>query len=273
MCGENLGDVSKKSITQGSSPRVRGKPSWKRFAFLVIGLIPACAGKTKLPRNPLTLERAHPRVCGENCRRRSSELPAKGSSPRVRGKHVRRWLPILEDRLIPACAGKTKGRLVISRDDPAHPRVCGENNCEKSTTLHRDGSSPRVRGKHLLPDGLGRCWGLIPACAGKTLLGSSPAKKERAHPRVCGENPSSISTVVIALGSSPRVRGKRHRHHHGPGQDGLIPACAGKTAQAGAGLKRSPAHPRVCGENVQMCSKIARAIGSSPRVRGKHFFP
>ena len=29
------------------------------------------------------------------------------------------------------------------------------------------------------------------------------------------------------------------------------------------------AHPRAGGENVQMCSRIARAIGSSPRGRGK----
>ena len=51
----------------------------------------------------------------------------------------------------------------------AHPRVCGENTKELMTSVQKEGSSPRVRGKPgLVLDVLAEP-GLIPACAGKTL--------------------------------------------------------------------------------------------------------
>ena len=72
--------------------------------------------------------------------------------------------------------------------------------------------------------------GLIPACAGKTLLQRPSWPWAWAHPRVCGENPAHDYGDAQAAGSSPRVRGKPV---HGLAQVlelGLIPACAGKTA-------------------------------------------
>ena len=73
----------------------------------MIGLIPACAGKTRSPGQQARALRAHPRVCGENSVPVEKSCISGGSSPRVRGK-----LPITveragEQRLIPACAGKT----------------------------------------------------------------------------------------------------------------------------------------------------------------------
>ena len=50
------------------------------------------------------------------------------------------------------------------------------------------GSSPRVRGKLEPPEGEASISGLIPACAGKTAVGSETLAAMRAHPRVCGEN-------------------------------------------------------------------------------------
>ena len=71
------------------------------------------------------------------------------------------------------------------------------------------GSSPRVRGKR------GRMlWGrpepgLIPACAGKTILETALTIAFKAHPRVCGENKDRDECSDPLQGSSPRVRGKR----------------------------------------------------------------
>ena len=50
----------------GSSPRVRGKRVGDDVVGFGAGLIPACAGKTRKQLAPVRLERAHPRVCGEN---------------------------------------------------------------------------------------------------------------------------------------------------------------------------------------------------------------
>ena len=72
--------------------------------------------------------------------------------------------------LIPACAGKTHMFDSVNKALEAHPRVCGENENSFAFLIYAGGSSPRVRGK------LGEAFipvltkGLIPACAGKTLI-------------------------------------------------------------------------------------------------------
>ena len=194
---------------------------------------------------------------------------ARGSSPRVRGKRDQPVRHVPVPGLIPACAGKTDGTATESAPTRAHPRVCGENDILAGDTRAATGSSPRVRGKQaggLLCLGP---FGLIPACAGKTIRRSRLAWSGGAHPRVCGENDCLVVVVVEAEGSSPRVRGKRPPAHRCDRARRLIPACAGKTGSAGGARTRSSAHPRVCGENFFRPFPVAPRVGSSPRVRGK----
>ena len=80
---------------------------------------------------------------------------------------------------------------------------------EQTADAHGNGSSPRVRGKRPGAEGMKRDAGLIPACAGKTLVRHMFITQRPAHPRVCGENASPETTLVYLQGSSPRVRGKR----------------------------------------------------------------
>ena len=110
---------------------------------------------------------------------------------------------------------------------------------------------------------------LIPACAGKTWRGSSPACAGRAHPRVCGENSRTRVALPVVTGSSPRVRGKHGAMRSCARAVGLIPACAGKTAAIRFRPLARAAHPRVCGENDTRLRRRDRPLGSSPRVRGK----
>ena len=91
------------------------------------------------------------------------------------------------------------------------------------------GSSPRVRGK-LKQRTRNRQWqGLIPACAGKTVLVCQVFVERSAHPRVCGENPPTGNVLEYTQGSSPRVRGKLVLIFIVNFDVRLIPACAGKT--------------------------------------------
>ena len=86
VCGENLPLHRPASRQQGSSPRVRGKRDVRLAKARIIGLIPACAGKT-LSLDVYNYTRgAHPRVCGENEKPDCEKIAAFGSSPRVRGK-------------------------------------------------------------------------------------------------------------------------------------------------------------------------------------------
>ena len=86
---------------------------------------------------------------------------------------------------------------------------------------------------------------------------------------MCGENCTAAAAALVDRGSSPRVRGKLDAERLGQVQDGLIPACAGKTRTAGRWGYHSGAHPRVCGENRRNVSGFVGRFGSSPRVRGK----
>ena len=151
----------------------------------------------------------------------------------------------------------------------AHPRVCGENISSRASIWSVCGSSPRVRGK---PHGGERGdprRGLIPACAGKTGSPRPACRHPRAHPRVCGENFICFAADVWAKGSSPRVRGKLEHVLRVTRHVGLIPACAGKAPGALWTRVLTPAHPRVCGENLPKGATSTSRDGSSPRVRGK----
>ena len=128
-----------------------------------------------------------------------------------------------------------------------------------------------MRGKHDAHVGEGVGVRLIPACAGKTAWAGGRCGAGRAHPRVCGENGSFLPVTVRVGGSSPRVRGKQTGVRERAQTRGLIPACAGKTARGRRGDSASPAHPRVCGENILGSRTTAAQAGSSPRVRGKQF--
>ena len=115
--------------------------------------------------------------------------------------------------LIPACAGKTFHGCWGEGGLAAHPRVCGENLEFHTRVGDEQGSSPRVRGKHLSAWRRSYLNRLIPACAGKTARFARWVQVEPAHPRVCGENVSSSAFAPWYKGSSPRVRGKRIRHN------------------------------------------------------------
>ena len=253
----------------GSSPRVRGKLLNYLMGAFLARLIPACAGKTDRPRAPGAPGRAHPRVCGENLRLYALGALAGGSSPRVRGKRTDSERLETLTGLIPACAGKTPQPSQAIPWARAHPRVCGENTVIFPCSSIALGSSPRVRGKPYAPRERNSNGGLIPACAGKTLVMVWYCVGNWAHPRVCGENNHSSQHRRHATGSSPRVRGKRECGFNVFVKCGLIPACAGKTCLDDPQLSGWWAHPRVCGENAWISGIDGLQEGSSPRVRGK----
>ena len=229
MCGENTIADQLIHLLVGSSPRVRGKPSFSDRHPPPHWLIPACAGKTRRDRVQYARKRAHPRVCGENEKLGKLAQNSPGSSPRVRGKRGDCRCSTQRKGLIPACAGKTGTLGALSIFRWAHPRVCGENLQGRVFRRVFGGSSPRVRGKRVGGPYNFFVWGLIPACAGKTHGNGRGSGGSAAHPRVCGENAVSRGLCHIWVGSSPRVRGKPRRRRVLYANARLIPACAGKT--------------------------------------------
>ena len=84
----------------------------------------------------------------------------------------------------------------------------GENQDENIINLSKQGSSPRGRGKRFLAWFRRALLGLIPAWAGKTIWDEVCTLTGGAHPRVGGENCAASYRQWLAVGSSPRGRGK-----------------------------------------------------------------
>ena len=207
VCGEQHFPERKVTIDRGSSPRVRGTGAVSGHDYGTRRFIPACAGNSRPAPSRRWCRTVHPRVCGEQPRRRRKKQGSSGSSPRVRGtvKGLVEIDPAV--RFIPACAGNRPQSGATAFPRPVHPRVCGEQWLTAAPHLPVAGSSPRVRGtdwaghaRHDLPR-------FIPACAGNSGARYQVQSGSSVHPRVCGEQFEEASIGRYAGGSSPRVRG------------------------------------------------------------------
>ena len=207
-------------------------------------------------------------MCGEHEPNVSSTCAAMGSSPRVRGT---RRLDLEQERvtgIIPACAGNTAPRALSCTAAWDHPRVCGEHTFITPLRASFWGSSPRVRGTPEYRQLPVHVPGIIPACAGNTIVGGGSIEYARDHPRVCGEHQTNLANQQTMQGSSPRVRGTPHSRRYPTRRTGIIPACAGNTTPSACSRTIIRDHPRVCGEHKFRRSKGYFRSGSSPRVRG-----
>ena len=208
-------------------------------------------------------------MCGEKLKFGTNVTKNPGSPPRVRGKAEVRHERDQEPGITPACAGKRhcpRFRPGKTRD---HPRVCGE----KSSLMQMDvgplGSPPRMRGKGELPKDTKDYFGITPAYAGKRMLYARAVRRDRDHPRVCGEKTAPRHRLHLAKGSPPRMRGKGCYMQELSGETGITPAYAGKSRVAALRLTLHRDHPRVCGEKPAVAVLFSKTMGSPPRMRGK----
>ena len=126
-CGANACRVVFARACSGSSPRVRGKLEPVGAGHERFRIIPARAGQTSAAVGSGSRRSDHPRACGANVRVHTMLLVRSGSSPRVRGKLIRRGKHFARNRIIPARAGQTSPQHHPSSQLPDHPRACGAN--------------------------------------------------------------------------------------------------------------------------------------------------
>ena len=69
VCGEHFGAVGGDVAAEGSSPRMRGTLLRVRAERQSTGIIPAYAGNTRFFSSNSSVQRDHPRVCGEHTKR------------------------------------------------------------------------------------------------------------------------------------------------------------------------------------------------------------
>ena len=258
-----------KHAASGSSPRMRGKPLAAPGHMALARIIPAHAGQTSGRPRCAYHETDHPRACGANRISLSTALRKPGSSPRMRGKRSCRCEICRRPRIIPAHAGQTHAADHAACSRPDHPRACGANFCSVFFVASFVGSSPRMRGKQGRAARRGLVERIIPAHAGQTFCSVFLLLLSSDHPRACGANSVIPHGVPAAVGSSPRMRGKRPLGLQGDAHHRIIPAHAGQTILVTHVRVHAADHPRACGANY--CSAISanHVPGSSPRMRGK----
>ena len=110
MRGEDLKQVFGSRSEPGSPPHARGRPPPERRWTFVVGITPACAGKTFASHKWTATNPDHPRMRGEDTSVVSRSRAATGSPPHARGRLASFLLAIFLARITPACAGKTPAR-------------------------------------------------------------------------------------------------------------------------------------------------------------------
>ncbi len=252
----------------GPSPRVRGADEAPKVPVRLFGAIPADAGSryAKTLKEPQV--RGHPRGCGEQARRRRTQPPPGGPSPRVRGAIRLGHHHGEAEGAIPAGAGSSGCGPATPSTCRGHPRGCGEQTRSRLSADSPMGPSPRVRGAARHARQRERQPGAIPAGAGSSPPPGSRSPSGRGHPRGCGEQDDHASHLGQSQGPSPRVRGAGVAPRAGRARGGAIPAGAGSSRAAVPPATRPRGHPRGCGEQGECPVGDDPREGPSPRVRG-----
>ena len=236
----------------GSSPHTRGALGCAHATPLPRWIIPAYAGSTSCCRVIGAPGADHPRIRGEHLIVGDEDTDAVGSSPHTRGAlDVPERVPV-PHRIIPAYAGSTRPRSVVTDVAWDHPRIRGEHHESLDHGLPGTGSSPHTRGaRERLPSETPERR-IIPAYAGSTHAALGGDGRRGDHPRIRGEHCHFLPFDSGGAGSSPHTRGARQTRNRRPYRDGIIPAYAGSTRldpdRSGVGED----HPRIRGEHQSL---------------------
>ena len=93
----------------------------------MIGITPACAGKTSPFLKFSSRAEDHPRMCGKDFILIIRVFYVAGSPPHVRERRDFGLPQARKRRITPACAGKTEFRPIRHLSEWDHPRMCGKD--------------------------------------------------------------------------------------------------------------------------------------------------
>ena len=267
---------------------MRGSRRVIRAEYFDEGIIPAHAGLTDTAGRLCRPKWDRPRACGAHIEYDVPKNMVSGSSPRMRGSHLRDCGIGRRLGIIPAHAGLTTLLAGICGPSGDHPRACGAHLKIPPPLWEGLGSSPRMRGSpsdpiryvnqpgiipahagsRAVPAGRHEPGGIIPAHAGLTKVSSHSNILSGDHPRACGAHLELAADSFAKQGSSPRMRGSHIVRYRIRTRVGIIPAHAGLTRGMSSRLAVCGDHPRACGAHTTISRGRSRPSGSSPRMRG-----
>src|SRR5690606_21589305 len=212
---------------------------------------PASAGRTTPHVAPPARSSEHPRVGGEDVRRRYTMSPEVGTPPRRRGGQRRHRPRLLGRRNTPASAGRTRWCAAVRCGPADHPRVVGADRCVPPGPRAEVGAPPRRRGGRDPLSRAARGRRNTPASAGRTTAPPPRTSPTAEHPRVGGEDVGDLPFEAADDGTPPRRRGGPRHPHRAHLQRRNTPASAGRTATGRKSPLSLAEHPRVGGEDAE----------------------
>ena len=192
-CGGTQAEAREREPARGLSPRVRGNLAQVEPAADRQGSIPAGAGEPDSTVGTLGFPGVYPRGCGGTAHSCLDLQPSSGLSPRVRGNHWHSDGELSHFGSIPAGAGEPSPETFGCATQEVYPRGCGGTLYDARDRAKALGLSPRVRGNHLVADGLLGARGSIPAGAGEPSRSRATCQGWRVYPRGCGGTRRAIS--------------------------------------------------------------------------------
>ena len=205
---------------------------------------------------------------GEQFRLFTPAMVYKGSPPLARGTEFYFLVYKSRVRITPACAGnsdKARGQSPEGRD---HPRLRGEQVIGLLKLCYALGSPPLARGTDAARGHLCAAAGITPACAGNSGCSAGVTPSRWDHPRLRGEQASSMTLTSRVIGSPPLARGTVRTGIFQPVNSGITPACAGNSNLVIYQCHKAGDHPRLRGEQSFSIFYSLRGLGSPPLARG-----
>ena len=152
---------------------------------------------------------------------------------------------------------------------PDHPRGCGDKTTCALKKEQTKGSPPRMRGQGDYDSHLYIIWRITPADAGTSWVLPFTRQPSQDHPRGCGDKSVKPNISAYPQGSPPRMRGQELFVSELINRRGITPADAGTSCNSRPSKRSGKDHPRGCGDKVTVPSRVARPVGSPPRMRGQ----
>ena len=185
----------------------------------------------------------------------------------MRERQTQKQLKLLNNRITPACAGKTVTKATHSLGNGDHPRMCGKDTRNMLNPALASGSPPHVRERPVVSMARYSSPRITPACAGKTRYEGLAAGRRRDHPRMCGKDEHGVKIPSGLAGSPPHVRERLVQYGVVVFVAGITPACAGKTYYIPPLSRLGRDHPRMCGKDICLHGASSMPLGSPPHVR------
>ena len=191
-------------------------------------------------------------------------MAKEGSSRHAPGARSVRPRGTRTGRIIPACAGSTRRTGQCSRRRRDHPGMRREHATLGDVQRLDAGSSRHAPGARC-SGGVENCWdGIIPACAGSTLILTRRSFPSRDHPGMRREHLTDHFVWSGPTGSSRHAPGALALVTRPRNTSGIIPACAGSTEPRRFQVRTSWDHPGMRREHCQF-RRVQRLLQGSSR--------